>query len=80
MDTGLVEADCEEATEASGLATSVEELEAWRVFMGWTEGTTGAIPARLLVGHVLEVTPGADFPVRRAALYFAGNQPAQNEN
>jgi superfamily II DNA or RNA helicase len=73
VDVALIEGEGGGAlADGSGSCPSLlgadEETEAWRVCMGWTEGTTGAIPARLLVTHVLQITPEADFSVRRAAL------------
>jgi hypothetical protein len=44
------------------------ETEAYRELVGMAGRRTGSIPPELLAHHVLEVTRGADWPVRRAAM------------
>jgi hypothetical protein len=49
-------------------AATADENEAHRVLLSLAHRKTGAIPAPLLVRHVLSVTRGADWPVQRAAM------------
>jgi len=54
-----------ERTESS---TPVDEQEAYQVLLSRAHRKTGSIPPELLVRHVLAVTEGADWPVKREAL------------
>ncbi len=45
-----------------------EDTEAYRVLLGLAQRKVGAIPAPLLVRHVLSVTREGDWPVQRAAM------------
>ena len=45
-----------------------EESEAERVLLGLARRKTGAIPAEILVRHVLELYHAADWPVKKAAM------------
>ena len=56
------------ALPATTDAGPADDAEAYRVLLSLAHRKTGAIPAPLLVGHVLSVTRGADWPVRRAAM------------
>jgi superfamily II DNA or RNA helicase len=47
---------------------ATDDLEAYRVLLGRAHRKTGAVPAEVVVRHVLAVTRGADWPVRREAL------------
>jgi hypothetical protein len=49
-------------------AATGNESEAYRVLLSLAHRKTGAIPAPLLVRHVLTATRGADWPVQRAAM------------
>jgi len=65
----LAERDPDDLTASSPVAVErVEDLEAWQELSGRAEGRTAPIPARLLVRHVFDVVPTAEFPVRRACL------------
>ncbi len=52
----------------ASLRTSVVDDDARRELEGMAGKRFGAIPARLVALHILEVTKGGDFPLRRAAL------------
>jgi hypothetical protein len=45
-----------------------DQTEAFQVLRSLARGKTGALSAEAFTRHVLEVTKGADFPVRRAAM------------
>lgn len=53
---------------AVALRTLDADQEAFNVLVAEAEGHTGKIPAAVLVEHILRVTSGGDFPLRRAAL------------
>ena len=55
------------AQDATGTSI-VDDEEARRELEGMAKKRFGAIPAALIAHHVLEVTQGGDFPLRRAAL------------
>ena len=48
--------------------TPTDETEAYQVLLAQVGRKTGAIPAPLLVKHVLTVTRDADWPVQREAM------------
>jgi hypothetical protein len=52
----------------ASVRTPVIDEEARRELEGMAGKRFGAIPARLVALHILEVTQGGDFPLRRAAL------------
>ncbi|MBI4586944.1 MAG: DEAD/DEAH box helicase [Planctomycetes bacterium] len=54
--------------EAATAAPPPEESEAYRELLSRAHRQTGLLPEPLVVKHVLSVTRGADWPVRRAAL------------
>src|SRR3990167_4412553 len=58
----------DETTALVILATSPAESEAYQMLVAQAHRKTGAIPPELVVRHVLAVTAGADWPVRREAL------------
>jgi superfamily II DNA or RNA helicase len=58
----------DETTALVTLATSPAESEAYQILLARAHRKTGAIPPELVVRHVLAVTAGADWPVRREAL------------
>jgi len=49
-------------------STPADEQEAYQVLLSRAHRKTGAIPAELLVRHVLSTTADADWPVKREAL------------
>jgi SNF2-related domain/Helicase conserved C-terminal domain len=55
-------------TDAAAAALAPTDEEARRELEGMAKKRFGAIPAALVVRHILEVTQGGDFPLRRAAL------------
>jgi len=55
-----------DAADRAGAAEDLEETR--RTLADEAEGRFGSIPHGALVEHVLWATPGADFPVRSAAL------------
>ena len=53
---------------AATSATVPTEAEAYQTLLARAHRKTGAVPAELVVRHVLSVTGDADWPVRREAL------------
>ena len=49
-------------------STPTDEQEAYQILLSRAHRKTGAIPAELLVRHVLSTTAEADWPVKREAL------------
>jgi len=52
---------------ATAAATMIE-VEAYQALLARAHRKTGAVPPELMVRHILAVTAGADWPVRREAL------------
>jgi len=45
-----------------------QDTEAFQVLLSLAHDKTGSVPAEILVHHVMRITRGADWPVRRAAM------------
>ena len=45
-----------------------QDTEAFQVLASLAHNETGSVPAEILVHHVMRITRGADWPVRRAAM------------
>ena len=49
-------------------AARLEDTEAFQTLLSLAHGKTESVPEELLVRHIMGITEGVDWPVRRAAL------------